>query len=50
VTENVYLEATALGLATVLVGAFDDARLASALELPAGEQPLGLMPVGRTAH
>jgi SagB-type dehydrogenase family enzyme len=46
VTENVYLQATALGLATVLVGSFDDRRVTAVLGLPAGEQPLGLMPVG----
>jgi SagB-type dehydrogenase family enzyme len=47
VTENLYLQAAALGLATVLVGAFDDRRLTGVLGLAAGEQPLGLMPVGR---
>jgi nitroreductase len=46
VTENVCLQATALGLATVLVGSFDDALLSTALLLPDGEQPLGLMPLG----
>jgi SagB-type dehydrogenase family enzyme len=45
--QNVYLEAAALGLGTVLVGAFDDREVARALELPRGERPLGLMPVGR---
>jgi SagB-type dehydrogenase family enzyme len=46
VSENVYLQATALGLATALVGSFDDALLTTALLLPDGEQPLGLMPLG----
>jgi SagB-type dehydrogenase family enzyme len=45
--ENIYLEATALGLGTCVVGAFDDAAVGSALALPAGEAPLALMPVGR---
>ncbi len=47
--QNVYLQAEALGLATVIVGAFQDAPLARVLELPRGEQPIGLMPVGRRA-
>jgi SagB-type dehydrogenase family enzyme len=46
VTENVYLQAAALGLATVLVGSFDDARLSTALSLADGQLPLGLMPLG----
>ncbi len=45
--ENVYLAATALGLGTCIVGAFDDGAVARTLGLPPGEEPLGLMPVGR---
>jgi SagB-type dehydrogenase family enzyme len=45
--ENVYLQAVALGLGSVVVGAFDDARLARAAHLPAGVEPLALLPVGR---
>jgi SagB-type dehydrogenase family enzyme len=45
--QNVYLEATALGLGTTLVGAFRDEELARALGLPAEAKPLGLLPVGR---
>lgn len=45
--QNVYLQATALALGTVVVGAFDDARIAERLGLAAGEQPLALLPVGR---
>jgi SagB-type dehydrogenase family enzyme len=45
--QNVYLQATALGLGTVLVGAFHDADVQEALDLPADHEPLGLMPVGR---
>jgi len=45
--QNVYLQACSLGLGTVLVGAFEDDRIRDLLELPAGEAPLALMPVGR---
>ncbi|MBT8081407.1 MAG: SagB/ThcOx family dehydrogenase [Gammaproteobacteria bacterium] len=47
VAQNVYLQATALGLGTVLVGAFHDAEVQEALDLPADHEPLGLMPIGR---
>lgn len=45
--ENVYLQGVALGVATVLVGAFDDAAVAKALCLPAAEEPLAIMPLGK---
>lgn len=45
--QNVYLQAAALHLATVIVGAFDEAQAAKALHLPQAERPLALMPVGR---
>lgn len=45
--QNVYLQCTARGLATVFIGSFDDARLRAALGLPAEQAPLGLMPFGR---
>ena len=45
--ENVYLQAGALGLGTVIVGAFDDANIKQILDLPELEQPLCLLPVGR---
>ncbi len=44
--QNVYLQATAANLATVMVGAFDDRRVKAVLELPRAEHVLGLMPVG----
>ncbi len=42
--ENVYLQATALGLGTVMVGAFHDDRVHELLELPADRRPMALMP------
>ena len=44
--QNVYLQATAQGLGTVMVGAFDDKEVGDALSLPADHEPLGLLPVG----
>lgn len=44
--QNLLLEAVALGLGAVPVGAFDDAALAKALALPPREEPLYLVPVG----
>jgi SagB-type dehydrogenase family enzyme len=48
VVQDVYLEATVLDLGTVMVGGFDENATREALALPAGWQPLALMPVGRT--
>jgi SagB-type dehydrogenase family enzyme len=45
--QNALLEATALGLASVVVGAFDDAVAARVLDLDPSESPLCLLPVGR---
>ena len=45
--QNVYLQATTLGLGTLMVGAFDDDAVAGLLGLPADHEPLALMPVGR---
>jgi len=44
--ENVHLQASASGLGTTVVGAFDDEDVAAVLGLPAGTEPLALMPVG----
>jgi len=44
--QNLLLEAVALGLGGVLVGAFEDDALRKALELPADHRPLYLIPVG----
>jgi SagB-type dehydrogenase family enzyme len=45
--QNVYLQAEALGLGTLTVGAFDDAKVHSLLKMGNGEEPLYLMPVGK---
>lgn len=45
--QNVYLQAEALNLGTVVVGAFQDDGVKNALLLPKNEHPLYLMPVGR---
>lgn len=47
VAQNLYLQAEALGLGTVTVGAFDDNRVAAVLNLPENVAPLMLMPFGR---
>jgi SagB-type dehydrogenase family enzyme len=44
--QNVYLQAQALGLGTVIVGAFNDDAVRAALELAEQEAPLALLPVG----
>lgn len=48
--QNLLLEAVALGLGAVPVGAFDDDRLSSVLGLERGEKPLYIVPVGRPAE
>jgi SagB-type dehydrogenase family enzyme len=44
--ENVYLQAEARGLGTLVMGAFDDERVQAVLGLPDDHEPLGLMPLG----
>jgi SagB-type dehydrogenase family enzyme len=44
--ENVFLEAVALGLDSVAVGAFSDATVAKVLGLPRDTKPLYILPVG----
>lgn len=46
VGENIYLQAGASGLGTVVVGAFLDVDLAQVLSLPEEQVPLYVMPVG----
>lgn len=45
--QNVCLQAVAAGLGTVVVGAFEDRALRTALQMARGEEPLGLGCVGR---
>ncbi|MBW2289054.1 MAG: SagB/ThcOx family dehydrogenase [Deltaproteobacteria bacterium] len=45
--QNVYLQAMALDLGTVMVGAFHDRQLARVLQLPEDVEPLGVMPIGK---
>jgi SagB-type dehydrogenase family enzyme len=48
--QNICLQSAARGLGTTVVGAFIDGTVRKVLELPAEEQPLGLMPVGRVSR
>jgi SagB-type dehydrogenase family enzyme len=48
--QNVLLQATALGLGAVVMGAFDDARVQQVMAMAEGEYALYLMPVGRAAR
>jgi SagB-type dehydrogenase family enzyme len=45
--QNVLLQAVALGLGAVPVGAFDDGAVQAVLGMPANEVPLYLIPVGK---
>jgi SagB-type dehydrogenase family enzyme len=47
ISENIYLQAAALGLGTVAAGAFDDLEVARVLGADKEEAPLYLMPVGK---
>ena len=47
VAENVHLQATAAGLGTTFVGAFDDAAVTELLGLAVGEEPFAILPVGK---
>ena len=47
--QNIYLQATALGLATVAIGAFHDEQVGEVLQLDKQCKPLYIMPVGRPA-
>ena len=48
--QNLQLQAAALGLASAVVGAFRDQEVANLLELPAWEEPVCILPVGRPAE
>jgi SagB-type dehydrogenase family enzyme len=45
--QNLLLEAVALGLGAVPVGAFEDAKVTEVLKLPTDQAPLYLIPVGK---
>jgi len=45
--QNASLQAVSLGLATVVIGAFDDQEVSRVLSLPAGEEPMLIIPVGK---
>ncbi len=47
--QNLALQAAALGLGSVVIGGFDDAAVARALLLPAGERPVVMLPIGMPA-
>ena len=47
VAEHVLLQATALGLGSVYVGAFNDRRVGEVLRLAEGEAAYAMLPVGR---
>jgi SagB-type dehydrogenase family enzyme len=47
--QNLLLQAVALGLGAVPIGAFDDDQVQEALTLPAEQEPLYLIPVGHPA-
>ena len=47
--QNIYLQATALGLATVAVGAFYDEQVSAALHLDRQYKPLYIMSLGKPA-
>lgn len=48
--QNIYLQATALGLGTVAIGAFQDEAVREALRLDKQYRPLYIMPVGKPAR
>lgn len=48
--ENIWLQAEALDLGSVFIGAFHDRDVQQVLGLPEDHQPLGIMPIGRKAE
>ena len=46
-SQNVYLQAEALGLGTVAVGAFEEDKVKKIFKLEKDEEPIYIMPVGR---
>jgi len=50
VAQNIHLQAVALGLGSVPVGAFTDDKVAEIMQLPENEIPLYIIPVGYSAE
>jgi SagB-type dehydrogenase family enzyme len=50
VGQNIYLQAEARGLATVVVGAFHDDQIQALLHLPKDQKPLYIIPVGNRSQ
>ncbi len=48
--ENILLAAVDRGLASCWIGAFDEVRVAAALEMPAPITPVAVLPVGHSAE
>ncbi|NLH98133.1 MAG: SagB/ThcOx family dehydrogenase [Chthonomonadales bacterium] len=46
IAQNVLLQATALGLGSIPVGGFDEARVSDLLKLPEGIRPIYILPLG----
>ena len=46
-SQNVYLQAAAMNLSTVAIGAFHQQKVQRVLDLPENEQPLYIMPIGK---
>lgn len=49
VGQNIYLQAVARGLGTVVIGAFEDSQVQKVLKLPENQNPLYIVPVGYPA-
>jgi SagB-type dehydrogenase family enzyme len=45
--ENVYLQATAMGIGTCAIGAFTDEDVSKIMGMPKEEEPLYIMPIGK---
>lgn len=45
--ENIYLQATAMGIGTCAIGAFEDKKVAKIINMSKDEEPLYIMPVGK---
>jgi len=46
IAQNIHLQALALGLGSVPIGAFEDKKVSAILKLPEGEEPLYIIPIG----